>query len=91
MEMVAVKSSNVKSVGYDSSSKILVIEFFGGGVYQYFEVPADVHADFMEAPSKGKFFSQHIKNYFKYAKVPQINIVEIGGVKSVNLGVKVEP
>ena len=31
-----VSSSNIRSIGYDSMSSTLEIEFHSGGVYQYF-------------------------------------------------------
>lgn len=34
-----VSSSNVKSVGYDSESSRLEVEFHHGGIYQYYGVP----------------------------------------------------
>ena len=33
-----VSSSNIRSIGYDSESNTLEIEFHSGGVYQYFGV-----------------------------------------------------
>lgn len=33
-----VSSSNIRSIGYDSKSNTLEIEFHSGGVYQYFGV-----------------------------------------------------
>ena len=33
-----VISSNLKSIGYDSASCILEIEFHSGGIYQYSQV-----------------------------------------------------
>lgn len=59
----AVQSSNVKGVGYDAPSQTLEVEFQGGGVYRYFDVPADVYAAMLAAPSIGKFLNAHIKVY----------------------------
>jgi lysyl-tRNA synthetase class 2 len=39
----------------------LEIGFLGGGIYQYFKVPASVHTALMNAPSKGQYFDVHIK------------------------------
>ena len=39
MNRKPVRSSNISSIGYDSESKTLEIEFHSGGVYQYFNVP----------------------------------------------------
>ena len=64
-----VQSSNLKSVGYDSEAKILEIEFHDGGIYQYLDVPADIHQGLISAPSKGKYHHAFIKNAYRYQKI----------------------
>ncbi|TKK23427.1 KTSC domain-containing protein [Enterobacter cancerogenus] len=64
-----VSSSNLQSVGYDPSNKVLEIAFHNGGVYQYSGVPAAVHQGLLNAGSKGQYFHQHIKNVYPYRKV----------------------
>lgn len=61
MERQTVDSSNLASVGYDSSSNTLEIEFNHGGIYQYFDVPESVHSDLMDASSHGQYFDRNIK------------------------------
>lgn len=43
MNRTAVKSSNLKSIGYDEKTTTLEVEFSGGNVYQYRGVPKDVY------------------------------------------------
>ena len=62
MERKPVKSSNINSIGYDETSKILEIEFNGGRVYQCYEVPLEVYQKLMNAPSHGKYFHAYIRN-----------------------------
>ncbi|MDE9537282.1 KTSC domain-containing protein [Xenorhabdus bovienii] len=69
MNRVPVSSSNLLSVGYDSTTLTLEIAFHNGGIYQYDGVPANVHQGLMSAPSKGKYFHQYIKNVYPYRKV----------------------
>lgn len=69
MERTPVQSSNLASVGYDQSSRTLEVEFKDGGVYHYFEVPADTHGGLMEAPSKGKYLAARVKGTYRYKKV----------------------
>ena len=69
MNREPVQSSNLNSVGYDSDTKTLEIEFHDGGIYQYFEVPSDIHEGLMSAPSKGKFHHEFIKNVYRYQKI----------------------
>jgi hypothetical protein len=70
MERTPVQSSNLASVGYDSDSATLEIEFHHGGIYQYYGVPSDVHDGLMAAGSKGTYFDQTIKKAgYSYSKV----------------------
>lgn len=64
-----VKSSNIQSAGYDPESGILEIEFKGGAVYQYFDVPERVYDAFMQASSAGSYFHRHIKNTYRWRKM----------------------
>jgi hypothetical protein len=69
MERRPVESSNLKSVGYDSSKQILEIEFKDRSVYQYFTVPESVFQNLMTAGSKGSYLNTHVKGKFRYAKL----------------------
>lgn len=70
MNRVHVTSSNLKSVGYDSESKILEIEFDSGSVYQYLDVPESVHEGLINAESHGKYFDVNIKKAgYQFVKV----------------------
>lgn len=64
-----VVSSNLVSVGYDSQSGTLEVEFQNGTVYQYFNVPQSTYEAFMAAPSKGQFFAYQIRDRFPYGRV----------------------
>jgi len=61
-----VTSSNIASVAYDPQTRTLEVEFCNGGTYQYFGVPARVHAGLMNAGSKGAYFYQNVKARFPY-------------------------
>ena len=69
MNRVPVSSSNLSSVGYDESNHILEIEFHGGRVYQYFDVPKRIHQELMNANSHGKYFHRNIKDNYSYDQV----------------------
>lgn len=69
MEREFVSSSTIVSVGYDAAAETLEIEFKNGGIYQYYNVPAPVHQQFMESGSKGQFHHQYIKNAFPFSRV----------------------
>lgn len=70
MNRTAVSSSNLASVGYDSTTNMLEIEFNNGSIYQYFNVPAPVYRGLMQAASHGSYFDSHIKKGgYRYRKV----------------------
>lgn len=69
MKRTPVDSSNISSIGYDEDSNTLEIEFHSGAVYQYFDVPMNVYQAIMEASSKGQYFAQNIKGYYRFVKV----------------------
>ncbi|MGD2071961.1 MAG: KTSC domain-containing protein [Candidatus Thorarchaeota archaeon] len=69
MKRIPVKSSSINSIGYDIIEQILEVEFTRGAIYQYEDVPAFRVVEFIFADSVGKYFSQNIKNNFKYRKI----------------------
>lgn len=65
MEREAVSSSNLASVGYDSNSETLEVEFLKTGkVYEYYNVPQFMYDRLMAAPSVGVFFNAEIRNAY---------------------------
>lgn len=69
MKGETVKSSNLKSVGYDRFTQTLEIAFNRGGVYQYSQVPENVYDGLMNAPSYGGYFNRHIKSKYPTKRV----------------------
>ena len=69
MERYSVASSNVASIGYDEVSETLEVEFLNGSIYQYFNVPANMHEQLMQAGSKGRFLNIYIKNAYPFSRV----------------------
>ena len=70
MDRNPVKSSNVRSVGYDSTDLILEVEFHSGGIYHYLKVPMEIYDGLMNAPSKGKYLDKNvIKRGFAYIQI----------------------
>jgi hypothetical protein len=65
-----VSSSSLASVGYDGTKNTLEIEFKHGSIYQYYDVPAKVHAGLMNASSMGRYFHANIKNAgYRYRQI----------------------
>jgi hypothetical protein len=69
MEHTRVSSSNLVSVGYEPSSQTLEVALRDGSVYQYYGVPSTVYMQLMNASSHGSYFSQHIRERYRYRKV----------------------
>lgn len=64
-----VKSSGIKSIGYDPAEKVLEVEFLTGHVYQYFKVPKKIYLAFISADSKGRYFDYSIRDYYAFKKI----------------------
>ena len=69
MQKESVLSTNLRSVGYDRDTQTLEVEFQSGSIYQYYDVPEDIHDELMRAPSKGRFLNTDIKNVYPYSRV----------------------
>lgn len=62
MKRLAVDSTSIASIGYDSRTRQLEIEFREhGDVYRYFGIPADEYEEFIAAESKGAYLNQVFK------------------------------
>lgn len=68
MERQNVNSSDLKTVGYDTLSQILEIEFHSGGIYQYSGVPESIHSSLMSAASKGRYFHANIEGHYSFRR-----------------------
>lgn len=69
MDRTAVRSSNIRAIGYDPQSQTLEVEFTTGGVYQYSGVPDAVYQGLMRAGSKGAYFHAHVKDRYPCLQV----------------------
>ena len=69
MNRTPVRSSNIRSIGYDPDDGILEVEFHSGGIYQYSGVSESVYQGFMRAPSKGSYFHDHIRDRYPTRRV----------------------
>jgi hypothetical protein len=64
-----VASSNIASIGYDTGTETLEVEFTNGTIYQYFNVPSGLNDQLMAAPSKGQFLNIYIRNGYPFSRV----------------------
>jgi KTSC domain-containing protein len=69
MRRKPVESSSLASVGYDSATRTLEVEFRKGRVYQYHEVGAEIFERLMSAESKGRFMNAFIREAYRFTRV----------------------
>lgn len=70
MKRSPVNSSNVLSVGYDTTTSTMEVEFKNGEVYQYYEVPERIYQNLINAASVGKYLDQNVKKRgYRYKKM----------------------
>lgn len=69
MRRAPVRSSSIKSLGFDPRTHVLDIEFAGGAVYRYSGVPASVYARALAAESKGRFVNAHIRERYPFKRL----------------------
>ncbi len=59
-----VTSSVLRSIGYDSNTAELEIEFTSGDVYRYYTVPPRVYRELLAADSLGAYFNTHVSDTY---------------------------
>lgn len=59
---VRVQSSAIAEIGYDHITMILEVAFHGGGIYQYFCVPAEVYHALLSTKSVGRLFDEKVRS-----------------------------
>jgi KTSC domain len=69
VEWVAVESGLFSSAAYRAGVRQLYLRFQDGKIYRFFECPVAVYSEFVAAASKGRYFSQQIRNRFRYEMV----------------------
>ncbi|TPJ36979.1 KTSC domain-containing protein [Mesorhizobium sp. B2-8-3] len=64
-------STSIKKTEYDPSTRILSVWFVASGKrYDFERVPPETYAAFRSAFVKGRFFNDHIRNHFRYRRIP---------------------
>jgi hypothetical protein len=59
------KAGMISSYDYNKMKKILCLTFNDGYVYQYFNIPENVHAGFINSPDPDFYFRSQIRNQYK--------------------------
>jgi hypothetical protein len=61
----AVQSTAIASVGYSRRLRALEIEFRSGAIYRYLHVEPSIYHNLMLAPSKARFYDEHIRRKYR--------------------------
>lgn len=60
------ESPNIERTRYYAAERILEIEFKGGNIYHYKEVPLELWRELINAVSIGSFMKNKVKGYYSY-------------------------
>lgn len=70
MQVDEVSSSVISAVAYDEDTRILVLGFTNGTMYEYQDVPAAVHKELLEAESAGRYYGRRIRDRYPTRRLP---------------------
>ncbi len=66
MQLETVESSAIHAIGYDPDLRVLEVIFNTGRIYQFTDVPPEQFDALRRAQSKGRYFSEHIRDAYPY-------------------------
>jgi len=70
MDYQSVSSRTIDSIGFDSDTQTLAVQFRNGSEYHYYNVAAAVFEGFLAASSPGQYLDLYVKKPgYSYAKV----------------------
>ncbi len=69
MKREKVKSTAMRSVGYNADLQVLEVEFPDKDVYRYSNLPLEVYVAFRQSPSLGTFLNRFIKDQYPEKKI----------------------
>jgi hypothetical protein len=69
MQRREITSTMIRSIGHDSESSVLEIEFLSGAVWQYHDFSESDWYAFDGAESQGKYYHQNIKGQYREGQV----------------------
>jgi len=66
MNMIPVRSSAIRAIGYDADTKQLGIQFTSHStIYTFYNVPFQVFNELMASPSKGNYYHAYIEGNYR--------------------------
>ena len=69
----AVESRLFTAAAYRPEARQLYLRFRDGNIYRYFDCTAEMYESFLAAESKGRYFSSHIRDRFRYEHVRYVH------------------
>ena len=66
-----VHSSSINNIGYDPDTQRLFLEYSGGRLYEYLDVPEEIYVGLLQAESMGRFVNYAIKPHYYYQEISQ--------------------
>jgi hypothetical protein len=69
LEWHPVDSTVFACAAYRRDARQLYLRFHDGGIYRYFDCPAEVYEELIAAESKGRYFSACVRDRFRYQRV----------------------
>lgn len=69
MDRRNIESTMIRSIGHDSTTSTLEIEFNTGVIWQYYDFSESAWHEFDGAESHGKYFHASIKGQFNETRV----------------------
>ena len=64
-EMITVRSTNIRAIGWDSVSSTLYVKFTSNAHYAYAPVSEATFKAFLKASSKGQYFAKNIRDKYQ--------------------------
>jgi hypothetical protein len=64
-----VSSSALASVGYDTTRRVLEVEFHHHGIYRYLGVESAIYQALLDADSKGRYFQARIRDRYPFERL----------------------
>lgn len=71
MNWVRLDSSVFAAAAYCHAKRTLDLLFRSGERYRYFDFPLQQYLDFLAADSKGHYFSNKIRDHFRFEHLPR--------------------
>jgi hypothetical protein len=64
MEMIPIRSTAIRAVGYEPTTQRMKIAFVEGHTYDFCRVPEHIFTGLLRSGSKGRYYNDHIKDRY---------------------------